>query len=224
MSLVQHSITDLVPDSERTIQPEPGVTKVPLEAMASVALASSAIPALSAAQKSGPNTFVTEEKAAEHSSKQVEQQLQERLEFEKVAGAIQRANLEQARRVGDSLRHAYEALLTHMAQPCLLLDMNGRITRWNPALERWSGITPETAQHRMLPDLIVPSALAALTSAQLTLLKMSPSETDQNVTLQDRLEIFPERFAAHLTLLPLYRIPGCLEAILILIEPQVTPL
>jgi PAS domain-containing protein len=160
------------------------------------------------------------QEAPEQTSPLTEQDLQERLELEKIAGAIQRASAEQARRVGDSLRTAYEALLIHLAQPCLLLDMEGRIARWNPALERWSGIPRDVALSRMLPDLIVPSALAALTRAQLALITAESPEAEQRVLLSEHLELFPKRTAARLTLLPLHRIPGCLEAILLLIEPQ----
>src|SRR5258707_673404 len=107
MSLVQHPTTDLALDSSFAIQSETNAIKVPLETMASVALAA-APPSLSAVQKNEPIRIVTEE-SAEHTSQQRERELQNRLENAQVAGALQRANLTQARRVGGCLRAAYEA-------------------------------------------------------------------------------------------------------------------
>ena len=220
MSVLQHPEHSVIDDSPLVVLPDAGPIKGSLESMASVAVASSRNSTRSAGITSLQTRVVVDDKIGEFTSKQAQHELELRLEFERVTAAIHRANLEQSRRACACLRQAYEMLVRHTAQPCLLLDMDGRITRWNPALEQWSGIPREIAENRMLPDLMVSEVLARLTSAQLALVTADGPAADRQVVVLGPLELFPQRTAAKFTLLPVYRIPDYLEAILILIEPQ----
>ena len=63
----------------------------------------------------------------------------ERLDLE-----VQRANADQARRMAECTRAAFDSLVRHSLQPCFALDENGLIVRWNAAMETWTGLTEHT--------------------------------------------------------------------------------
>ena len=94
---------------------------------------------------------------------------QEEIAEERRKSAIHRATEEQARRVADCSRTAFQSLLRHLQQPCLALDESGRITLWNSALEHASGIPTDYALDKPLEDLFALEAALQIRAANLAL-------------------------------------------------------
>ncbi|HZP82612.1 MAG TPA: PAS domain-containing protein [Chthonomonadaceae bacterium] len=133
-----------------------------------------------------------------------------------------RANAEQARRVADCLRSFHEALLGHLAQPCFAIDREGRITRWNAAMEAWSGLLAQGVVNRPLAEIICPSfekLMARALHAALTGRKPAGCEGDNRAfRYAIPLALLPGLDAVPITFLPLCRIPGYVESVVALIE------
>jgi transcriptional regulator with PAS, ATPase and Fis domain len=145
----------------------------------------------------------------------------EQLRQERVAHAITRANAEQARRIADCTRASWETLLLHLDQPCAVVDRNGTVTQWNDGLAEFSGIGAQQAVGQNLQTLLRLSSTHKLARA---LCALTPATTYKPQTpttrvLTSPLSLLPEVTAAQITLVPLCRVPGSLEAIIILIRP-----
>ncbi|HLK60456.1 MAG TPA: PAS domain-containing protein [Chthonomonadaceae bacterium] len=145
-------------------------------------------------------------------------QLREQLAQEQAAHALQRANAEQARRVADCLRACHTTLLHHLQQPCFQLDRDGNITHWNAALERWTGLASSQAIGKSLAACFPASLCTLITDAMR--LSLAAAETQESttsvLTLRGPLRLLPGRTAAELSLVPLYRVPGVIEAFVVL--------
>jgi len=145
--------------------------------------------------------------------------LRQQLSEERTAHAVQRANAEQARRVAECQRAFAEALLEHLAHPCFGLDRDGCVTQWNPAMARWSGLAEVEVIGKSLTERICAPLRAPL--AQLTRAAFgSRAAALTPRTLSGPLPFLPGLEAARLTVIPLSRIPGCVEAAMVLVEPQ----
>jgi hypothetical protein len=148
--------------------------------------------------------------------------LQTELEQEQRINTIQRAIAEQARRVADCQTASLEALLEQTAQPCFALDTDGVITRWNPAMAFWTRQTvpsPLPLAERTNSE----TAVTILRACRLALAAITDPDDTQSCkgafTLPGPL-LFGDRQAAHLTLIPRFRIPGCVESFLLLVTPD----
>jgi PAS domain-containing protein len=140
---------------------------------------------------------------------------------EKRAHAIQRASAEQNRRVMECLQAFHETLLQHLDCPNFSLDAAGCVVRWSPAMARWSGQEGLGALKKPLSEALCPElALPILEACQQTLMDSETSaEADSGLVRQGVLPGASGSHPALFTLIPLYRIPGCLEEILVLLEP-----
>ena len=145
----------------------------------------------------------------------------EQLRQERVAHAVTRAGAEQARRIADCVRTGLDTLLLHLDQPCAVVDRNGTVTRWNDSLAELSGISVEQAVGQNLQILLHLPADHALTRA---LCALTPDVTYKPQTsaarvLRGPLSLLPDVHAANITLIPLCRVPGSLEAVIVLVRP-----
>src|SRR5262249_19275275 len=135
---------------------------------------------------------------------------------------IQRAAAEQSRRVADCLRAFQETLLETIAQPCFLMDIEGSITYRNPSMTRWMGIGAPQEQtlslQELLPEEAGENAKKAL-RAVVRAVRKSGEKPSTPFLLSGPLAFRNGQTAEVLTLLPQCRIPGCVEAILVLITP-----
>jgi PAS domain-containing protein len=149
--------------------------------------------------------------------------LRQQLQEAQASARLLRANAEQARRVAESLRGFHEMLLVSIAQPCFALDRSGQVIGWNPALERWSGLARTEQEYKPLDAPICSFVRNFLDRARRSLLARRKTTGSprfpQPITLQGPLAFLPEREAEQITLLPLFRIPGTLEAVVVLLQP-----
>lgn len=130
--------------------------------------------------------------------------------------AIQRATAEQARRVAQQQRLFLDRLLTHLAQPCFVLDREARILFWNVAAEDWTRLSAAEATGSVLMELFCPQAQSRLKKAFHAVL----TETDQEAfALPGTLALLCGATAAQLTLLPLRRIADYVELVVVLAIP-----
>ena len=145
--------------------------------------------------------------------------LRARLRDERLGHAIQKANAEQARRRADCLRDFHDALLPLLAQPCLTLDRDGNIIFWNAAFAEWTGLAPAAAPGESLTALFPPDIADALNAAFLVARHAAESEASCHAASVNGLFSPQEEHpGATFSLLPLCRVPGCLESCLVLFE------
>ena len=145
--------------------------------------------------------------------------LRDQLAQERAAHRLLRANAEQARRVVGCLQAFHLLLLTNLQQPCFQLGRDGRITRWNPALEDWSGVTRTEAEGQPLSACLPLPTCALIEGAiGVALASEAEGETAPVLTLEGPLLVFSDQTAEELTLLPLYRIPHIIEAFVVLVS------
>ena len=134
--------------------------------------------------------------------------------------ALQRAAAEQARRTADCLRDFQETLLATLTQPCCMVDSDLRVTRWNPAMADWTGLSAASVRNRPLHQIFLLSHADILTEAIQTVRKSgAKSEPAKESISGETLPACVGRSAADFDVLPLFRVPGCLEAFLILLRP-----
>ena len=153
-------------------------------------------------------------------SAEVEQRLPQQRAEVPVSLAIVRANATQAQRTTDCLRTCLETLMEHLAQPCCVLTVEGQVLRTNPAFVAWSGLATEQLLGRTFPSLFslkeqerVCTTLHSLIADSHFPFKRTPSVS---LTLSGPLALITGPDAVSLTLLSQERIPGVLEAILVL--------
>ena len=145
--------------------------------------------------------------------------LRSRLRDERLGHAIQKANAEQARRRADCLRDFHDVLLPLLSQPCLTLDRDGQIIFWNDALAEWTGVAPADAIGETLTALFPPDIADALNAAFLVARHAAESESSCPAAPVNGLFSSEEQHpGATFSLLPLCRVPGCLESCLILFQ------
>ncbi len=136
-----------------------------------------------------------------------------------IALRVQRANAEQARRVADCLLTFHETLLDALAQPCFALDDQGRVTRWNPALAARSQKPAAQVLGQPLADVFAPPAHAEILRALQTVLNAHAAHpAPAAFTIDGPQRLLNDLDAARLTFVPQYRIPGCFESLVVLIE------
>ncbi len=148
--------------------------------------------------------------------------LQAQLREARQAHAIQRASAEQSRRMGDCLRGFHDALLPLLNQPCMVIDREGCVSLWNDALAKWTAIAADAAIGRGLESLFPEEAAEALDAA----LQVGCYAAETAPANQRMLTPVPGIFSpserlrgASFALLPLRRVPGCLESCLVLFQP-----
>lgn len=133
--------------------------------------------------------------------------------------ALRTAEMEHARRQNGCLRTYSDLILQKAAQPCLVISRTGRILLWNEALSHSSGVSAMN-----LLNQPVESALSIPMQKVLDLhLWHDPVERSNVVLFNPRtvtgtISVCGSLIAEKIHLLPLLHIPGCVEAVAILIE------
>lgn len=162
------------------------------------------------------------QQAVQSAAQQEVVKLRRQLTKERAQHAVQRANAEHARRVAECLTAFHGTLLTHLTQPCFSVDREGMIVRWNPALEAWTGLAAAQVEQTTLGDLICPEAHRRLACALHVGFGSQPttavSGAETALTLQGPLTFLPGKEVRRITLLPLCRVPGCVEVVVALLE------
>ncbi len=131
-----------------------------------------------------------------------------RLLQERLAHSIQKAAAEQAYRVSESAGEFVNLLLDALAQPALQLSRDLTVLRWNSALAEQTGIAPACALGRTLSEVFTLDHVALL-EEQIERYLTEPGLPPLSGPL-------PGHSPLTYTLLPLYRIPGTLEAVTVL--------
>lgn len=137
--------------------------------------------------------------------------------------AIQRANADQARRVAECTRAAFDSLVRHTTQPCFALDEANQIVRWNAAMADWTGIPEGDALNSLLSTVFSDGSASEIEAAGTALREAEalPGGLDADpVFVVER--VFSLRCGAvaeRVSLLPLCRVPRVVEAIVVLITP-----
>ncbi len=130
---------------------------------------------------------------------------------------IQRAAAEQARRSATCARACIDALLAHVEQPWLIVDRDAVVIRWSERLEQTTSTTAAAAVGKPLTDLLCP-ALHLRFLAAFQAVKCSPIEVPFRI-LEGDFSFLPSLTTSRITLIAQHRIPGAVEAILILLVP-----
>ncbi len=147
-------------------------------------------------------------------------QLREQLAEAHTLLSVQRANAEQARRVAECLRGFHDMLLEHLAQPCFALDQDGNVTGWTPRMAHWSGLAAEEVEGKPLSERVCAAVRGQLDRARRAAFRRRAADRypSQPLTLPGPLTFLPDREVNRITLLPLCRIPGTMEALVVLLE------
>ncbi len=149
------------------------------------------------------------------------EELRRKLSSLQTTYALQRANSVQAHRVAESLRTFFELLLESLPQPVLTVDRDGCVQRWNSAAEVVFHGQRGQADGRPLATWIGEPACGAVLRACAQAFKLgelsSTLFTDAQ-TVQGPVEVQPGITARKLTVLPLSRIPGWVEATIVVID------
>lgn len=133
--------------------------------------------------------------------------------------ALRTAEMEHARRQNGCLRTYSDLILQKASQPCLVISRTGRILLWNEALSHSSGVSEMN-----LLNQPVESALSIPMQKVLDLhLWHDPVERSNVIlfnpyTVTGTISVCGSLIAEKIHLLPLLHIPGCVEAVAILIE------
>lgn len=143
------------------------------------------------------------------------------LQEERTAHAVQLAGAEHARRAVQCMRECVESLLTFSQQPCLALSRGGSIVQWNPSLAQSTGVSAEEAIGKPIGSLLAPDFYLPVCSMMARLLQpaqaMSPCPAE---TFFGPLSVSHNLSAASVTVVPVYHIPGCPEAVIVLITKK----
>jgi len=138
--------------------------------------------------------------------------------------AIQRATAEQARRAADCLRTAFEAMVDHILQPCLVMDDSGCIVKWNAALSTWTGVAEADAINLPLSAVFASEAAAEIAAAHLALREAEDLSTgngaDPVFSLDGRFVLNHGPAALRVSMLPLCRLPRIVESVIVLLTPE----
>lgn len=163
-------------------------------------------------------------KAEEQTTPQPEIEcLREQLHTEKRLHTIQRATAEQARRVADCQIAFQEILIEQITQPCFVLNAEGILLRWNPAMARWTNCPASAVQSVPLAQIAgeeTASQLVRACSLARAAVESANSATKTAVFSLPEPFRFGDTEIGRVTLIPHCRIPGCVESYLILVTPQ----
>lgn len=140
------------------------------------------------------------------------ERLQRQLQEMRTIAAVQRANAEHARRMVACLQSFQQSLLESLAQPCYLLDNDGCVMFWNRAMADWTGISVQQAFGRPLSELASPTGYAQLAAAHDAARCQGENERVDVVTATETGCFLAGRRFEQVTVLPLCRIPGTVEA------------
>lgn len=158
----------------------------------------------------------------EHASNSTLTALQQELQEARKQIAIQKAVAEQARRVSECQIAFQRVLLEQILQPCFVLDENGTILSWNPAMEAWSGHPGSAVQSLPLMQIADPQSASMLLNAcriaRFALEHGEPSPRKEAFTLPHPL-ILDRNLQAEITVIPRCRIPGHVESFVVLVFP-----
>lgn len=176
-------------------------------------------PAVSLSEAS---THLTEQARAE-AGRNAEQReliaLRTCLDEAQTALAIQRATAEQSRRAADCARHMMQVLVRAIAQPCLVLNREGEVITWNAALAARTRLSPTSIEGTPLVEHLLPRARRPL-QKHIEAAFLHNLRQCEPAILEGPLALLPRLRARRVTLLPLHRIPGSPEALLVLLEPE----
>ncbi|MCS6775437.1 MAG: PAS domain-containing protein [Chloroherpetonaceae bacterium] len=158
----------------------------------------------------------------EHADNSAQAALQQELQEARKQIAVQKAIAEQARRVSECQLAFQQALLEQIPQPCFVLDENGTILFWNPAMAAWSG-HPGSAVHSLpLTQIADPQSASMLLNAcriaRFALEHGEPSPRREAFTLPQPLTL-DGKLQAEITVIPRCRIPGHVESFVVLAFP-----
>lgn len=144
-------------------------------------------------------------------------------EAERLENAVQRATADQARRVAECTRAAFDSLVRHTLQPCIRLDDAGLVLRWNAAMTSWTGIAEEDALGQSISSIFGTAAAEAIEEAGVALREVAAEPgspgADPVFTIEGAFALSSGCCAERISLLPLCRIPHVVEEIVILINP-----
>jgi len=135
---------------------------------------------------------------------------------------IQRAATEQARRAADCARACVDTLLAHVSQPWLIVDREAIVLCWSEQLERASGTVSATAIGRALTDLLglaqLSPSLHARFFAAFSAARRSPIGAPTTI-LEEPFPLLPALTTSRITFIAQHRIPGAVEAVILLLVP-----
>ncbi len=138
--------------------------------------------------------------------------------------AILRAALTQAHRANESLRHGMTALIETSAQPTFVLDRGGFVTVWNHSMQNLTGISGGEAFGQNFEELFIAESLAPLQAAvaEILLAGSFPGGLESSAPrrLPETLSLSPDLPALSFTLLPVCLLTGCLDTLILLVEPS----
>ncbi len=220
------NIGDILPVSAtitlETISNSP-VDAEPVEAMASIALATAAPTSLATEEAAHTLTMLAQTQSAMEAATQQIALLQKQLAEGQTRLTLERANAEQARRVAECLRAFHQMLLDCIAQPCFTLDSEGIVVGWNPAMEHWSQLAHSEMVGQSLADRLDAATRTRLDQALRTAFSRRKSRSNKPcsgaLTVPGPLPFLQGSTLQQITLLPLYRIPGTVEAVIALLQP-----
>ncbi len=145
------------------------------------------------------------------------------LEAEQLEYAVQRANADQARRVAGCVRAAFDALIRHTFHPCIALDADSRIVRWNTAMAEWTGVQEDAALGQPLETIFDAKAASAIEEASAALREAEDEpggvDADPVFSVEGMFALNSGAAAGRISLLPLCRLPRIVEEVVILITP-----
>lgn len=144
-------------------------------------------------------------------------------EAERLEYAVQRSNADQARRVAECTRAAFDALVRHTLHPCISLDEAGRIIRWNSAMAAWTGIAADAALYQPLATIFEAGTAAAIEEANTALREAEEEpggvDADPVFIIEGIFTLNNRGSAGRVALLPLCRVPRVVEEVVVLITP-----
>lgn len=136
--------------------------------------------------------------------------------------AMLHAALTQATRANDSLREGMTALIETSAQPTFVLDREGTVAVWNRAMHHLTGITGGTAFGKTLEELFsgVSIVLLAESVREILCAGALPGGLGSSAPrrLSESVPLSSSHPPAHITLLPLCLVSGCLDTLIVLVE------
>ena len=147
-------------------------------------------------------------------------QLRQQLADERTAHAIQRATAEQARRVTRCTRSCLEAVLENLAQPYIVISSEGIVQQWSGTLEARTGIGAQHAVGKRWKELIGGEAQQKLEKGIRAVCNAAVNESGYagGRDLRGHFALTPNCTFSEITLIPLHRIPSCVEAIILLVK------
>jgi PAS domain-containing protein len=178
--------------------------------------------AVTGAVRSDGCALVTQTHLTQDSADRAEiESLSRKLQSLQTTYALQHANSVQAHRVAESLRAFFEMLFESLPQPVLTLDRDGHVQRWNSAAQIVFRTPRDPAEVRPLTSWMSEPACGALLRASAEAFQRGEETSTlfaEAQMLEGPVDIQPGITARSMTVLPLSRIPGWVEATIVVID------